>query len=57
MPVNEEDNDDELRGTFMKNYVIALLATAAVGAFAHTAQAGIVFHDDFTSAGQTPMPN
>jgi hypothetical protein len=41
----------------MKNYVMALLATAAVGAFAHTAQAGVVFHDDFTSAGQTPMSN
>jgi hypothetical protein len=41
----------------MKNYVIALLATAAVAAFASTAQAGVIFHDDFTSNGQVPADN
>ncbi len=41
----------------MKNYVMALLATAAVGAFASTAQAGVLFHDDFTSNGQVPADN
>jgi hypothetical protein len=44
----------------LKNYVIALLATAAVGAFASTAQAGVVLHDDFTTtdpAKQVPVLN
>jgi PEP-CTERM motif len=44
----------------LKNYVMALLATAAVGAFASTAQAGVVLSDDFTttdSAKQVPMAN
>ena len=41
----------------MKNFVIALLATAAVGAFASTAQAGVIVHDDFTSNGQVPTDN
>ncbi len=41
----------------MKNYVVALLATAALGAFASTAQAGIVFSDDFTTSGQIPTDN
>jgi PEP-CTERM motif len=44
----------------MKNYVMALLATAAVGAFASTAQAGIVLFDNFTttdSVNQVPTLN
>jgi hypothetical protein len=45
----------------MKNYVMALLATAAVGAFASTAQAaGIVLFDNFTTtdpAQQVPSLN
>ncbi len=41
----------------MKNYVVALLATAALGAFASSAQAGIVFSDDFTTSGQIPTDN
>ena len=36
---------------------MALLATAAVGAFASTAQAGVVLTDDFTSGGQVPSLN
>jgi hypothetical protein len=44
----------------LKNYVMALLATAAVSAFASTAQAGIVLHDDFTTTdpiNQVPVLN
>jgi hypothetical protein len=44
----------------LKNYVMALLATAAVGAVACTAHAGTVLHDDFTTtdpANQVPVLN
>jgi hypothetical protein len=44
----------------LKNYGMALLAAAAVVAFASTAQAGIVLHDDFTTtdpANQVPVLN